>query len=347
MKYEGFRLDAHAHVMDGASGVKKLLQTEKEYGYDSCCALGAVAWGGAAHNAQCLLVKHSRPDCYVFAGMNHAEGDFYSQCRNLVEMGADGFKMIEGKPDAYRLTGHPLDSLYYDGLYRFAQENNFPILAHVGDPPECWDLSKATDFAVENGWTYTDGTYPALEELFDQVDHIASRYPDLSLILAHFFFHSHQMDRAAAFLDRHPNVCFDICPGTEMYENFSRNTAEARDFFLRYQDRLIFGTDNWDTEDRQEKKDKDEINRMIHSFLQTGDTFPVWDHTMKGIDLPVPVLEKIYFRNFQRLAGEKHSPLSQSLLAAHCQDVLSAPERFGARPEDMPRLASVLEALKE
>lgn len=347
MKYDGFYLDAHAHVLSGVPGLRQLLQTEREYGYSSCNVLGTPVWSGASQNAQCLAVKLLRTDCYAFAGLNHAQGDFARQCRFLMDLGADGFKMIEGKPDVYRKVGQPLNAPYYDALYQFSQDHGIPILAHVGDPPEFWDPKAAPAFAVENGWLYTDGAYPALGELFAQVEEVLGRYPRLPLILAHFFFHSHWLDQAAAFLDRHPSVCFDLCPGTEMYETFSRDPGRARDFFLRYQDRLLFGTDNWDTEDPQEVRDKREINRMVHLFLQTKGEFRVWDHEMRGIDLPVPVLEKIYERNFRRLAGERPRPLNQELLERHCREILAHPERFDAASEDGMQVKSVLDALAE
>ena len=146
MKYTGRILDAHTHVMEGAHGAEKLLQTEQACGYSCCSALGAPAWGGAAQNAQCLAVKLFRPDCYAFAGLHHGGGDFEAQCRRLADLVAVGFKMIEGKPDVYRRIGVPLNAPYYDGLYRFAQENGFPILSRPyhkskhsknGDNQEC------------------------------------------------------------------------------------------------------------------------------------------------------------------------------------------------------------------
>lgn len=345
MPYKGKIFDAHTHVMEGASGAAKLLKTEREYGYVGFNALGASAWGGAAQDAQCLAVKRYE-GCYAFGSMNHAEGDFRSQCERLFRMGADGFKMIEGKPDVYRSIGRPLNSSYYEEVYAFAEEKGLPILAHVGDPPEFWAPEKAPAFAVENGWTYAGGEYPSLEELFAQVEDIAARHPALKLILAHFFFHSHRLENAADFLDRHPSICFDICPGTEMYENFSRDPKRSREFFLRYQDRLIFGTDNWDTEAPGEIYDKNEINRMIHSFLQTEGEFPVWDHEMRGIGLPQEALEKIYHGNFERLAGERPREWDEGLLAEYCRELLAAPERFGADEADAARLEDVLHELE-
>lgn len=354
MKYEGQIIDAHTHIMEGASGAKALIGIEDGYGYPRMNALSAVAWGGAAHNAQCLALKLYRPDSYVFGSVNHTqaarsgkEGSFRHQCEQLIRMGVDGFKMIEGKPNSYRLVGKALNDSYYDELYAFAEEGGYPILAHVGDPPECWDLSAASEYAIENGWVYPGDKYPSLDELFEQVEDVVTRFPKLHLILAHFYFHSHRMADAAAFLDRHPCVSFDICPGTEMYLNFSKDPAGSREFFMRYQDRLIFGTDNWDTTDAQEVFDKNEINRMIHSFLQESGTFPVWDKTLQGIDLPVEVLEKIYRGNFERLAGTEPRRLNRELLRDYCQELQNDPERFGALEQDIARVREVLETLEQ
>ncbi len=63
------------------------------------------------------------------------------------------------------------------------------------------------------------------------------------MIFAHFFFLSAQLPRLAELFERFPNMHVDLTPGIEMYHNFSRNPQATRDFFLRYQERILFGTD--------------------------------------------------------------------------------------------------------
>ena len=72
---------------------------------------------------------------------------------------------------------------------------------------------------------------------------VLARHPRLRIVFAHFFFMSAQLDRLSGILDRYENVSVDLTPGIEMYENFSAAPERARAFFVRYADRIIYGTD--------------------------------------------------------------------------------------------------------
>ena len=86
---------------------------------------------------------------------------------------------------------------------------------------------------VERHVAYLDGLIGRLERhmqtrLIAEVERILEQHPRLKLILAHFCFLSGDLARAAAFLDRWPNVCYDITPGDEMYVRFSAAPAAWR-----------------------------------------------------------------------------------------------------------------------
>jgi len=121
---------------------------------------------------------------------------------------------------------------------------SMPVVWHVADPEEFWDEEKCPAWVKQSGWFYGDGTYPLKEALYSEVETVVSRHPNLKVILAHFFFLSADLPRAARFLDAHSNVCFDLTPGSEMFFNFMRDSNASREFFLKYQQRLIFGTDS-------------------------------------------------------------------------------------------------------
>ena len=107
--------------------------------------------------------------------------------------------MGEGKPTLRKAIGQPLDSPVYDAYYAFCEAQSFPILFHVGDPPDLWDSEKVPEWARRRGWFYGDGTYPALETLYGEVDGILDKFPTLHIILAHFYFGSYDIERAARF----------------------------------------------------------------------------------------------------------------------------------------------------
>jgi predicted TIM-barrel fold metal-dependent hydrolase len=264
---------------------------------------------------------------YTFGGLYHClpQGGptLGEQVRLLVALGFDGIKMLEGKPTVYKTSPYPLDAAVYHPFYTYCAEAGVPILFHVADPEEFWDPALVPDWAKKYNWTY-DAAFPVKEELYRQVDHILGRFPGLKIIFAHFYFLSADLPRAASFLDTWPGVSFDLTPGTELYFNFSKKHELWRDFFIKYQDRILFGTDNFDT---SKVDDAARHISIIRQFLETDRTFDAldgtmtdlglplcaWNGTLQGLGLPPDVLEKIYYRNFLRYAGNRPKKLNREL----------------------------------
>ncbi|HOB19679.1 MAG TPA: amidohydrolase family protein [Candidatus Atribacteria bacterium] len=294
-------IDAHFHIMGGADRIELLKKQKERYGYDRVNVLSLEATDGL-QNAKCITYKLMSPGDYAFAGLSYnSDEDFLSQAKALYNLGFDGFKMIEGKPGPRKKTGIPLNDSVYDPFYSFCEENGIPVLLHAADTAVFWDESKAPSFAKESGWLYTDGTFLSKEEITREVIGVLEKHRQLKLILAHFFFMSDDLKRAGEMFDRYPNLCFDITPGTEMYIDFARDTAAARAFFEKYQDRIIFGTDNYDVDPQEEKEIKDVINSLMYSFLFEDKPFRAWDLELHGIGLDREALDKILHRNFERL----------------------------------------------
>ena len=111
------------------------------------------------------------------------------------------------------------------------------------------------------------------------------------------------MSRAAQFLDAHPTVCFDLAPHVDMYYDFSRQPEAARQFFIRYQDRIIYGTD---LDTRTLARGEGEFMRyvlwLVRSTLEKDGSFASSSgQAFHGLGLPHAVLEKIYHTNFERI----------------------------------------------
>jgi predicted TIM-barrel fold metal-dependent hydrolase len=261
-----------------------------------------------------------------------------AQVRTLKEIGFDGLKLIEGKPTARKRMNVPLDAPEYEGMWSALEALHMPVIYHVADPEEFWDAERVPDWARSNGWYYGDGVLPTKEALYAEVDHILARHPTLQIVFAHFYFLSADLERAARFLDAHPSVCFDLTPGSEMYNNFTRNHEASGAFFLRYQDRLVYGTDT--TTRAIERNGVDEplsYAWVVRTFLETDAVFtppPLIPHWLQadldglhGISLPRDVLAKIYAANFERLYGRSPAPLNREAALA-----------------ELERMAAVLEA---
>jgi len=250
-------------------------------------------------------------------------------------MGCDGVKMIEGKPDMRKtLPVPPFDSAVYEPYWEKLEMLGLPLIFHVNDPEEFWDAQRIPDWAVQAGWFYGDGTYVNNEEQYRQVLKVLERHVGLKVIFAHFFFLSSQLDRLAGYLERFPNMHIDLTPGIEMYHNFAKNSQATRDFFLRYQDRIVFGTDIGAkallaAPEMGIEADESRLRlEVVRNFLEQesefrldvekGYLFGKFGDTFRGIGLPEEALQKIYHGNFERLAGVAPRPLNPPAIVAEC-----------------------------
>jgi predicted TIM-barrel fold metal-dependent hydrolase len=268
----------------------------------------ALAHSEHFYNREALKLKKEMPDkVYLFGALDYSdksylEGkvDFAEQAKRLFKAGADGMKMLEGKPNARKTMGIPLNSDIFDSYYSYMEKNAYPILMHVADPETFWDPDKAPAWAKKHGWFWGGGTFPEKEQLYRESEAVLEKFPKLKITFAHFYFLSADINRASKFLDKWKNVSFDITPGWEMYDNFTSKSDEWRKFFIKYQDRIIFGTDNTPPlKNAYQDQLNDSIKKIakIRNFLET-------DKEMLcgcGLNLGNKVLEKIYSGNFLKL----------------------------------------------
>jgi len=160
----------------------------------------------------------------------------------------------------------------------------------------------------------------------DLLHHVLERHPKLQVIFAHFHFLSADLPRAAALMDRFPNVCFDLTPGTEMYPNFSKRPDETRDFFLKYQDRIILGSDFMSGGDTSPVV-------LVRQFLETDGEFTHQNlaQPVQGIALPTDSLKRIYAGNYRRITSPKPRPLDESLVLAELNRTAALQDQLGAQ----------------
>ena len=199
------------------------------------------------------LKAHYPEKVFVFGGLNVAAyfmaqqqvGEIFAEFIDLLlASGCDGIKMIEGKPEMRKmLPVPPFDSDAFAPYWEKLSRIQLPVLMHINDPEEFWDAQKAPDWARARGWFYGDGSYINNEIQYKEIFNVLDRHPGLKVIFAHFLFMSAQQSRLVDLLDRYPNIYIDLTPGIEMYHNFTANIQRTRDFFIKYQDRILFGTD--------------------------------------------------------------------------------------------------------
>lgn len=365
MKYEGNVIDSHLHMQGGYGNEIELLEGMEKLTSFSGCVKKNVAmvpqWDPefASQNALGILYKAFYPETnYVYAGLDYympkgkQAKDFLSQAKQYMDMGFDGIKMVELKPMIQKKLGYPhVSDPVYDEMFSYMEEYKIPLLLHVGDPETFWSYETAPDFAIENGWVYADDSYIPLEKLYEDTEAMLKKHPRLPVSLAHFYFLSNQYERAVSVMENFPNVRFDLTPGIEMYGNFSKCPENWRHFFQRYEDRILFGTDNgWGSATPIEEKlqfASDNV-AVIHRFLETADHFTGYGMELKGLDLPVHTLEKIYYSNYEVMAGTQPKKADAGKALEYVEEMLTI-----YRGEDIPfydrvvpQLESVIRLLK-
>jgi hypothetical protein len=189
-------------------------------------------------------------------------------------------------------------------------------------------------WAKEAGWAYDD-TFVPKEQLYSEVENVLERHPGLKVTFAHFYFLSADLPRASALFDRFPNAHFDLTPGVEMLYNLSREPNSAREFFVKYAERIVFGTDS--TGDRPLDKARSRAG-MVTRWLESDDEFgvdssadallgPSDKRVIRGLHLPDDVLARIYAGNFTRRVGPKPKPLNCELAIAECRRMVPEVEQ--------------------
>lgn len=316
-------IDSHSHLHGGYTGLNRFLE-ESAALYEEAGALQAVVVGAPQwspeyvnQNPLMMLFKLKNPKkIYAYAGLDYytPEGigpkDFLGQVKRYMAMGYDGIKLLEMKPMILRNLGQAwLSNPCYEEMFAYLEEKRIPVLMHINDPETFWKRETCPDFAIERGWCYEDGSYASKEQIYRETEKVLKAHPGLNVVLAHFYFLSDDIERAERIMEEFPNVRFDLTPGTEMYQNFTKIPERWHDFFMKYQNRIMLGTDNGGLSANGMTPMSEKIayakNNVanICRFLETSDEFEGYGFKIKGIALQEGAVDKICYGNFQAMTG--------------------------------------------
>lgn len=256
------------------------------------------------------------PRAFALAGPMHNQAlseeeqaaDFVRQAKLYKAAGFDGLKMLEGKPAAFRMIGRKIDDPVFDPLYSYCEETNFPIVMHVGDPEEFWDLTRIDKYALEHGW-FCDESVPSFDDLQNSIFHLLDKHPNLTLVIAHWGFFSYHRERAEKFFT-YKNTYIDVTPAPQEILTMTKELDFWRPFILAHADRYLFGTDSYNCRTYHHRP------RMMHNFFETGlDAKNDYvGNIYCGIEAPDEVIEKIYGENAHRILGATPAPIDEALV---------------------------------
>jgi len=294
------------------------------YGYDKGALmvyLHDVDQDFLADNAKALYIKDvfnkAEPTrrLYACGSLYHnfderdtADG-YLEQAETMYSLGFDGFKLLEGKPALRKKLARRLDDPIFDKFYAYAEEMGLPVTLHVADPPSFWDINKIMPYALKVGW-FCDETFPRFKEFHYETEGILKKFPRLKLTLAHFFFTSADYDYAVYLMETYPNVYLDLTPNGEMFADFTKRVANWHDFFVKYADRIIYGTDTYNQELLANIDDykNSYIGHRINLVRRAIEGVEPFIDESYGNIVPLTLnnttLNKIYRENFIKLYGD-------------------------------------------
>jgi predicted TIM-barrel fold metal-dependent hydrolase len=192
-------------------------------------------------------------------------------------------------------------------IYKDIAEHHATLIAHLADPDTLWAPPdpKADDYSFymqEEPWWYMYGKQGvnAKETILKARDHILEMNPTLRVVGAHLGSLEASFQALGEHFDRYPNFAVDTAGRIPYFEMLPREQAIA--FITKYQDRLIYATDN-DKEffppanSRQAEKFWENAYAHQWRYLATNDTVTYQGKPVQGLALPMPILRKLYRDN--------------------------------------------------
>lgn len=210
-----------------------------------------------------------------------------------------------------------IDDPRFDPIFQHIKRRGKTLMGHIGEPKNCW-------LPVDSMTTNNDRSYfsrhpeyhmyllhdmPSYQDQIDARDRMLERNPGLTFVGAHMGSLEWSVDELAERLDRFPNMAVDLAArmGQVFYQT-STDRNKVRDFFIKYQDRILYGTDLADSG----KQTKEQLHEGMDKNWQRDWKFFVTDDAMesdlinssfRGLKLPASVVDKIYYKNAIRWFG--------------------------------------------
>jgi uncharacterized protein len=225
-----------------------------------------------------------------------------AQLEEDVKNGANGLKIYKSlgfsvkDKDGKRV---PVDDARLDAIWEKAGKLKIPVLIHTADPKSFWgDVDEHNERWLElvthpNRKRGADNPVP-WETLIEEQHRLFKKNSNTIFIAAHFGWYPNDLQKLSELLEASPNVAVEF--GAVIAE-LGRQPRAAKAFFIKYQDRILFGKDSWVPEEYatyfRVLETEDEYfpyHKKYHAF---------WN--MYGLGLPDDILKKVYYKNALRI----------------------------------------------
>jgi len=225
---------------------------------------------------------------------------------NAKEKGVSGLKLFKRFGLDYRDPAGELmkiDDERWDPIWRTCGELGIPVIIHTADPAAFFQPINEQNERWEElhrhpDWSFYGDSFPTREQLLAARNRVIARHPNTIFIGAHVANNPEDLVTVGQWLEDYPNLYVELA---SRIGELGRQPYSARRFFIKYADRILFGTDGPWPEKRV---------RLYWRFLESFDEYfpysekefpPQGFWNIYGVGLPGDVLQRIYNGNAARI----------------------------------------------
>jgi hypothetical protein len=292
-KVRGRVIDFHCHLL-GTRHAKAWFEAADHFGIDSFLTMSPMEeivslardWG---HRVKFIVVPKfpDTPPDFI--------GDYLHRIEAYYNIGSRIVK-FHAAPGTMVMRGLRLDSPKYKPVFEEVVARKMAIMTHIGDPDTWYNGKYAADKLK----------FGTRDDHFKMWESVMSQYPDVPWVGAHMGGNPEDLGRLQYMLDRYPNLMLDCSATRWMAREISARRDSAREFFIRNQDRILFGSDQVSTDDRgfDFLASRFWVHRKLWETAYIGPN-PILDPDLpadqqpilRGLALPDAVLQKLYHDN--------------------------------------------------
>jgi predicted TIM-barrel fold metal-dependent hydrolase len=308
-------IDSHAHVFERSSAFYAMLKklnlrilnilvdddTIPEYANFTREARDgwAVVRAGNGRVALCTTFdayKFSQPD-FSAEAIRKLNEDFGRGAIAVKFYKVVGMEIKDSKGN-YILPDDPV----FEPIFKDIAAHNKTLIAHLADPNSVWEAPNpaAPDYEYlmqdTRRFMYGKPGAPTKAEILKARDHILEKNPNLRVVGAHLGSMESDLNQLGRHFDEYPNFAVDLAARMAYFEMQPR--AKMIAFITKYQDRLIYGTDNeFYPAVSNTPKDWEDTYANDWRYLATNDVILYRKQRVQGLALPPSILRKIYHDN--------------------------------------------------
>jgi len=229
---------------------------------------------------------NNKPKFIAFPTVNSSDPDNLEKFKDLMSRGAWGLKLFSGHYASFYKYQGPLNKSSMYPIYEYCEKEKIPLIWHI-----------------HLGYSYMRA----------ELEAVLQDFPDLIIDVPHWGLRSSDLPTIEYFLDKYPNLYTDISFGAWAMDGFTRlsgNVSDMREFCIKYQDRIMFGTDMVYTS--HVRKTIDWVANITQGYIDLmskrtysvyappdvmGDKNGIADGDYNGLYLNQSILDKIYYDN--------------------------------------------------